>query len=81
MSADWYFMKRRWFGWFGPPRKVGPFSDHDLLERIDRGEVTPETLLMNHVKTKRRWVKMSTIAPAYKHWRHRHREATNEHSG
>lgn len=81
MTADWYYMRRRWFGWFGPPRKVGPLSEHDLLERIDHGEITPETLVMSKLKTKKRWVKMSEVAPAFKRWRHQHREATTEHSG
>ncbi len=62
MSADWFFMKRRWFG---RPKKVGPMSEHELLLRIDHGEITPDTLLCSE-KTKHRWIKMAQVGPALK---------------
>jgi len=68
MSADWFFMKRRWFG---GAKKVGPLSDHDLLLRIDSGEIKPDTLVSGG-KTKHRWVKMEEIGPALKHYQKTH---------
>lgn len=72
MSADWYFMKRRWIG---GTKKVGPLSENDLLTRIDNEEIHPETLLMSESKTKAHWVKMSEVGPAIKRWRKNHPSA------
>lgn len=71
MSAHWFYMKRRWIG---GAKKVGPLTEHDLLLRIDRGEITPETLLYSE-KTKHHWVKMEEIAPALKRWQASHAAA------
>jgi len=68
MSADWFYLKRRWFG---GTKKVGPLAENDLLLRIDRGEITPTTLLIS-AKTKNRWVKMEEIGPALKQWKKGH---------
>jgi hypothetical protein len=68
MSADWYYMKRRWIG---GSSKVGPISEHDLLLLVDRAEITPETLLCSE-KTKNHWVKMEQVGPALKRWRAQH---------
>lgn len=68
MSSDWYYMKRRWIG---GTKKVGPLSEHDLLLRIERGEITPETLLYSE-KTKHHWVKMEQVGPAMKRWKSLH---------
>lgn len=70
MSADWYYIKHHWV--FGS-KKVGPVSEHELLSKIDSGEITPQTLLMSS-KTRDHWVKMSEIASAYKRWRQSHPE-------
>jgi hypothetical protein len=64
MNADWYYLKRRWYG---GSKKVGPLHEHELLHRIDIGEITPDTLLMSS-KTRQHWVKMSQVAPAMEHW-------------
>jgi hypothetical protein len=68
MSADWYYLKRRWFG---GTKKAGPLDEHDLLVRIDSGEITPSTLLMS-AKTRNRWIKMEEVGPALKHYRKGH---------
>ncbi len=68
MSAEWYYMKRRWLG---GTRQVGPLSESDLLHEIDHGVIGPDTLLLSS-KTKNRWVKMEQVAPAFKRWRHLH---------
>lgn len=70
MSGDWYFMRRRWIG---GTKKVGPISDHDLLVRIDQGQIQPDTLLLSS-KTRNRWTRMAEIGPAMKHWRELHPE-------
>lgn len=70
MSATWYYIKHRWV--LGP-KKVGPVSEHDLLSKIDSGEITPQTLLMSS-KTHEHWVKMSEISSAYKRWQQSHPE-------
>ncbi len=64
MNADWYYLKRRWFG---GSKKVGPLHEHEFLHRIDLGEITPDTLVMSS-KTRQHWVKMSEVAPALAHW-------------
>jgi hypothetical protein len=65
MNADWYYLKRRWFG---GSKKIGPLHEHELLHRIDLGEITPDTLVMSS-KTRQHWVKMSEVAPAMAHWK------------
>jgi hypothetical protein len=71
MSADWYYMKHRWL--IGS-KKIGPVSEHELLTKIDNGEITPQTLVMSS-KTREHWVKMSEISSAYKRWLQRHPES------
>lgn len=68
MSADWFYMKKRWFGGSKP---CGPLTEHDLLLCIERGKITPETLLKS-AKTKNRWVKMGEIHAAIKQWKRTH---------
>lgn len=68
MSADWYYMKHRWI--IGS-KKVGPISEHELLTKIDSGEISPETLLMSS-KTREHWVKMKEIGIAFKRWKQSH---------
>ena len=68
MSAGWYYMAS---GWIRKSRRVGPISEADLLLRIEKGKISPETLLQSS-KTKGKWVPMNTIAPAMKRWRELH---------
>ena len=72
MSADWYFMKS---GFFVKHKKVGPINETDLLVRIEKGEMNPETLLSSTSKTKGHWVHMKEIKPAIKHWKTHHPDA------
>ncbi len=76
MNADWYYLKRRWYG---GSKKVGPLHEHELLHRIDIGEITPDTLLMSS-KTRQHWVKMSQVAPAMEHW-HLIHKSSSLHAG
>jgi hypothetical protein len=69
MSADWYFIKH---GWFHHNSRVGPLSETDLLARIDKGEIEPETLLQSDSKTKGKWVRMREVPPALDRWVQRH---------
>jgi hypothetical protein len=68
MSADWFYLKR---GWFGGTKKVGPMDEHTLLVRIETGEIRPETMLIS-AKTRNRWVRMEEVGPAMKQYRKLH---------
>lgn len=68
MGADWYYMAR---GWIRKARPIGPISEAELLLRIDRGKITPETLLRS-TKTRGKWVPMNTIKPAMQRWKQSH---------
>jgi hypothetical protein len=70
MSAGWYYMAS---GWLRKARRVGPISEADLLDRIERGKISPQTLLQSS-KTKGKWVPMNTIGPAMKRWQELHPE-------
>ena len=48
MSADWYFMKK---GFFGGSKTVGPIAESDFLKRIQKGEIAPETMVSSTSKT------------------------------
>lgn len=73
MSADWFFLKHGWFyRWFHRGKKIGPIDEHDLLLRIDRGEILPDTLIQSQLKTRGRWVRMDKVRPAFNHWKERH---------
>lgn len=69
MSADWFYLKP---GWFRKTRRVGPITEADLLKRIEKGEISPETLLLSESKTKGRWLRMERVAPAMKLWKKLH---------
>ena len=69
MSADWYFMKS---GWFGRSSRVGPITDSELLVKIEKGEISPDTLMQSDTKTKGRWVKMTNVPPAMVKWQQLH---------
>ena len=70
MSAGWYYMAS---GWLNKSRRVGPINEADLLAQIDKGKISPETLVQSS-KTKGKWVPMNTIGPAMKRWRESHPE-------
>ncbi len=69
MSADWYFIKT---GFFGGHKPVGPINETQMLERIGKGEVRPETMVSSTSKTHGHWVPMREIRPAYKHYQETH---------
>lgn len=70
MSTQWFYMGT---GWLRKSRRVGPISESDLLQRIDKGQIEPETLVQSS-KTRGKWVKMEKVGPAMKHWRKSHPE-------
>jgi hypothetical protein len=72
MSADWYFMKK---GFFGTHKTVGPISEIDLCAKIEKGEINPETMLSSTTKTHGHWLKMKDIRVAKKHWDKTHHGA------
>ncbi|MCC9603178.1 DUF4339 domain-containing protein [Stieleria sp. JC731] len=74
MSAEWFFMAS---GWLRRARRVGPITETDLLARIDKGEISPETLVQS-VKTRNKWVPMNKIKPAMERWRRAHPEKTEK---
>ncbi|MFN3189641.1 MAG: DUF4339 domain-containing protein [Aureliella sp.] len=73
MSADWYFIRKGSF--FRRRSRVGPLSEQSLLVRIEKGEVTPDTMLSSEMKTHGHWVAMQTIKPAIAHWKKHHPDA------
>ena len=75
MSADWYFMKT---GFFGSHKTVGPISENEMLERIGKGEVAPETKISSTSKTHGHWLSMREIRPAFKHWQQTHPKAHDD---
>lgn len=72
MSADWFFMKS---GFFYRHKKIGPITETDLLVRIEKGEVKPETLMSSTSKTHGQWIAMREIKPAIRHWKQTHPDA------
>ncbi len=74
MATKWFYMAS---GWLRKSRRVGPISEADLLKRIDKGQIAPETLVQSS-KTRNRWVRMEKVGPAMAHWRKMHPEAAKE---
>jgi hypothetical protein len=72
MSADWYFMKR---GFFGGSKTVGPISDRDLLRKIEKGEIVPDTMISSSTKTHGHWMHVKDIRAAIQHWKKSHPSA------
>ena len=70
MATKWFYMAS---GWLRKSRRVGPISEADLLKRIDKGQIAPETLVQSS-KTRNRWVRMEKVGPAMAHWRKAHPE-------
>ncbi|TWT93333.1 DUF4339 domain-containing protein [Stieleria varia] len=71
MTADWFYMGT---GWLRKSRRVGPISEADLLHRIDKGQIEPDTLVQSS-KTRGKWVKMEKVGPAMKRWLAAHPDA------
>jgi len=72
MSADWYFMKR---GFFGGSKTVGPISESDFLKKIEKGEIAPETMVSSTTKTHGHWMHVKDIRAAFQHWKKTHPSA------
>lgn len=72
MSADWYFMQS---SFFHRHKRVGPICERELLVRIEKGHVRPETMLSSTSKTKGHWIAMREIKPAIRHWKQTHPDA------
>jgi hypothetical protein len=58
MSADWYFLRR---GWFGKRRSVGPISEVEFCTFIRRGVIDPETMISSTSKTHGHWHRLREI--------------------
>lgn len=71
MSTQWFYMGS---SWLRKARRVGPISESDLLQRIDKGQIVPETLVQSS-KTKGKWIPMGKVGPAMKRWRQLNPEA------
>ncbi|QDT60444.1 hypothetical protein SV7mr_29670 [Stieleria bergensis] len=71
MSATWYYITS---GWLGRSKRVGPVSEAELLQLIEKGTIEPTTLLQSP-KTKERWVPMSKVKPAMERWKSLHPES------
>jgi hypothetical protein len=69
MSADWYFLKN---GFFNRRKRIGPICENELLLRIEKGELNPETMMSSTSKTHGHWLPMREIKPAIKHWKKTH---------
>ena len=52
MSADWYFMKK---SFFGGSKTVGPIAESDFVKKIQKGEIAPETMVSSTSKTHGHW--------------------------
>ncbi len=75
MNADWYYIAD---GWMRKGRRVGPITETDLLERIEKGKIQPQTLLQS-TKTKGKWVPMTSVGPAIDCWRAVHGDSGLSH--
>ncbi len=72
MSADWYFLKS---GFFFRNKRIGPICETELLQRIEKGDLHPDTLMSSTSKTHGHWMPMREIKPAIKHWKKTHPDA------
>ena len=69
MSADWFFMKK---GFFGKSKAVGPIGESDFLHKIEKGENSPETMVSSTSKTHGHWMHLKEIRAGLKHWEKTH---------
>lgn len=58
MSADWYFMKK---GFFGGSKTVGPIAESVFVKKIQTGEIVPETMVSSTSKTHGHWLHLKDI--------------------
>ncbi|KAA5539934.1 DUF4339 domain-containing protein [Roseiconus nitratireducens] len=64
-------------GWLRKSHRVGPISEADLLERIEKGQIAPETLVQSS-KTRNKWIPMNKVGPAMAAWKRSHPEAADQ---
>ncbi len=69
MSADWFFMKK---SFFGGAKTVGPIGEIDFMHKIEKGEISPETMVSSTSKTHGHWMHLKEIRVAYQHWKKSH---------
>lgn len=69
MSADWFYIKRRLF-W--GPKTIGPIAEPTFLKKIEKGEITPETMVSSTSKTHGHWMHLKDIQAGLKHWKKTH---------
>lgn len=74
MGATWYYMAS---SWIRKGRRVGPITEAELLARIDKGKILPETLLQSS-KTREKWVPMKAIGPAMARWKKLHPDEASQ---
>lgn len=74
MSADWFFMKKSFFGKF---KTVGPIEESDFLHKIEKGEIAPNTIVSSTTKTHGQWMHMKEIQAAHEHWKKSHGSANS----
>jgi hypothetical protein len=58
MSADWYFMKKCFFG---GSNTVGPIAESVFVKKIQKGEIVPDTLVSSTTKTHGHWLHLKDI--------------------
>lgn len=68
MSADWFFMKKKFFGGM---KTIGPIGEVNFMQKIEKGEIDPETMVSSK-KTHGDWVRLKEIRVAYQHWKKSH---------
>ena len=69
MSADWYFMKK---SFFGTSKTVGPIAESEFLHRIEKGEISPDSIVSSKSKTHGQWMHLKEIPAAHEHWKKSH---------
>ena len=69
MSADWFFMKK---SFFGGSKTIGPIAESDFLRKIEKGEISPETMVSSTSKTHGQWMQLKEIRAAHQHWKKSH---------
>ncbi|MCC7337609.1 MAG: DUF4339 domain-containing protein [Pirellulaceae bacterium] len=62
-------------GFFYRHKRIGPICERELLIRIGKGEINPDTLMSSTSKTHGHWIAMREIKPAIKHWKQTHPDA------
>ncbi len=72
MSADWFFMKK---GFFGNTKTVGPIAEIDFVHKIEKGEISPDTMVSSTSKTHGHWMHLKEIRAAYQIWKKSHPSA------